>query len=86
MKHRKSTTGYSKLNGCGAAPSCATVALSSSEAEYEEMRAALQKALYLKHLPEEFGIQQKHPIEIGKDNQSCIRLCHFSHVQEEKAD
>ena len=77
----KSTTGYYfKLNGRGAALSWgvkkqATVALSSSEAEYQGMAAAVQEALYLKQLLEDFGIQQKRPIAIGEDNQSCIRLC-----------
>ena len=54
MNDRKSTTGYYfKLNGRGAALSCgvkeqATVALSSSKAEYQGMAAAFQEALYLK--------------------------------------
>ena len=81
VNDRKSTTGYYfKLNGRGAALSWgvkkqATVALSSSEAEYQGMAAAVQEALYLKQLLEDFGIQQKRPIAIGEDNQSCIRLC-----------
>ena len=81
MNDRKSTTGYYfKLNGRGAALSWgvkkqAKVALSSSEAEYQGMAAAVQEALYLKQLLEDFGIQQKRPIAIGEDNQSCIRLC-----------
>ena len=78
---RKSTTGhYFKLNVRGAALSWgvkkqATVALSSSEAEYQGMAAAVQEALYLEQLLEDFGIQQKRPKAIGEDNQSCIRLC-----------
>ena len=81
MNDRKSTTGfYFKLNGRGAALSWgvkkqATVALSLSESEYQGMAAAVQEALYLKQLLEYFGIQQKHPIAIGEDNQSCIKLC-----------
>ena len=81
VNDRKSTTGYYfKLNGRGAALSWgvkkqATVALFSSEAEYQGMAAAVQEALYLKQLLENFGIQQKHPIAIGEDNQSCIKLC-----------
>ena len=81
VNDRKSTTGYYfKLIGRGAALSWdvkkqATVALSSSEAEYQGMAAAVQEALYLKQLLEDFGIQQKRPIAIGEDNQSCIRLC-----------
>ena len=39
------------------------------------MAAAVQEAFYLKQLLEDFGIQQKRPIAIGEDNQSCIRLC-----------
>ena len=81
VSDRKATTGYYfKLNGRGAALSWgvkkqATVALSSSEAEYQGMAAAVQEALYLKQLLEVFDIQQKRPIAIGEDNQSCIRLC-----------
>ena len=81
VNDRKSTTGYYfKLNGRGAALSWvvkkqATVALSSSEAEYQGMAAAVQEALYLKQLLEDFGIQQKHPIANGEDSQSCIKLC-----------
>ena len=81
LNDRKSTTGnYFKLNGRGAALSWgakkqAIVALSWSEAEYRGMAAAVQEALYLKQLLEDFGIQQKHPIAIGEDNQSCIKLC-----------
>ena len=77
VNDRKSTTGYYfKLNGRGAALSWgvkkqATVALTSSEAEYQGMAAAVQEALYLKQL----GIQQKRPIAIGEDKQCCIRLC-----------
>ena len=79
MNDRKPTTGYYfKLKGRSAALSWgvkkqATVALSSSEAEYQGMAAAVQEALYLKQLLEDFGIQR--PIAIGEDNQSCIRLC-----------
>ena len=81
LSDRKSTTAYYfKLNGRGAALSWgvkkkATVALSSSEAEYQAMAAAVQEALYLKQLLQVLGIQQKHPIAIGEDNQSFIKLC-----------
>ena len=80
----KPTTGfYFKLKGLGAALSRGVkkqvkVALSSSESEYLGMAAAVQEALHLKQLPEDFGIQQKHPIAIAEDNQSCIRLCQNS--------
>ena len=39
------------------------------------MAAAVQEALYLKQLLEDFGIQQKNPLAIGEDNQSCIKMC-----------
>ena len=39
------------------------------------MAAAAQEALYLKQLLKDFGIQQKHPIAIREDNQTCIKLC-----------
>ena len=78
---RKTTTGYYfKLNGRGAALSRgvkkqATVALFSSEAENQGVAAAVKEALYLNQLLEDLGIQQKHQIAIGEDNQSCIKLC-----------
>ena len=81
VNDRKSTTAYYfKLNGREAALSWgvkkqATNALSSSEAEYQGMAAAFQEALYLKQHLEDFGIQQKHPIVIGEDNQSYIKFC-----------
>ena len=81
VNDRKSTTGYYfKFNERGAALSWgvrkqATVVLSSSEAEYQGMATAVQVALYLKQLLEDFGIQQKHPIAIGEDNKSFIKLC-----------
>ena len=81
VKDRKPKTGYYfKLHASDAALSWgvkkqATVALSSSEAEYQGMAAAVQEALYLKQLLEDFGIQQKHPKAIGGDNQSCNELC-----------
>ena len=79
VNERKSTPGfYFKLNwrstqlGCQEADQ---IALSSSEAEYQGMAAAVQEAFDLKQLLEDFGVQQKHPIAIGEDNQSCIKLC-----------
>ena len=81
VNDRKSTTGfYFKLNRRGAALSwgvkkLAKFALSSSEAEYQGMAAGVQEALYLKKFLEDFGIQQRRPIAIEEDNQSCIRLC-----------
>ena len=80
VKDRKSTTGYYfKLNGRGEALSWgfkkqATVALSSSEAEYQGMAATVQEALYLNQHLENFGIQQKHPIAIGEDNKGSKHI------------
>ena len=66
VNERKSTKGYYfKLNGRGAARSWgvkkqATGSLSSSEAEYQGMAAAVQEAFYMKQLKEEFGIQHRN--------------------------
>ena len=78
---RKSTTGYYfKFQGNGAAISWevkkqATVALSSTEAT-ATMAAAVQEAIYLRSLMEDFGYPMKEPTYIGEDNQSCIKMCH----------
>ena len=88
VNDRKSTTGYYfKLNGRGAALSWgvkkqATVALSSSEAEYQGMAAAVQEALYLKQLLEDFGIPQKRPRRQPKLYQTLPKP---SHAQKEQA-
>ena len=82
LNDRKSTTGYYfKFEGNGGATSWevkkqATVALSSAEAEYQAMAAAVQEAIYLRALLEDFGLPMKKPIDIGEDNQSCIKMCH----------
>ena len=82
LDDRKSTTGYYfKFQGNGAAISWevkkqATVALSSTEAEYQAMAAAVQEAIYLRALMKDFGYPMKEPIYIGEDNQSCIKMCH----------
>ncbi len=82
LNDRKSTTGYYfKFEGNGGAISWevkkqATVALSTAEAEYQAMAAAVQEAIYLRALLEDFGYPMKKPIDIGEDNQSCIKMCH----------
>ena len=82
LDDRKSTTGYYfKFEGNGAAISWevkkqATVALSSTEAEYQAMGAAVQEAIYLRALMKDFGYPMKDPTYIGEDNQSCIKMCH----------
>ena len=79
VNDRRSTTGYYfNLNRRGAELSRsvkkqARVALSSSQAEYQGM-AAVQEALYLKQLVQDLGIQQKHPLAIGEDNQKLHQI------------
>ena len=78
---RRSTSGhYFKFVGQGAAISWEvkkqqTVALSSSEAEYQSMASAVQEAIHLRNLLEELGCSQNESIMIGEDNQSCIKMC-----------
>ena len=63
VNDRQSTTGcYFKLNF-------------SRGVNKQGMGAAVQGALYLKQLLEDFRIQKKHPIAIGEDSQSCFKLC-----------
>ena len=82
INDRKLTTGYYfKFQGNGGAISWEvkkqpTVALSSTEAEYQSMAAAVQEAIYLRALMQDFGCPTKLPTEIGEDNQSCIKMCH----------
>ena len=82
LNDRKSTTGYYfKFEGNGGAISWevkkqATVALSTAEAEYQAMAAAAQVAIYLRALLKDFGFPMKKAIDIGEDNQSCIKMCH----------
>ena len=82
LNDRRSTTGYYfKFEGDGGAISWevkkqATVALSSTEAEYQAMAAAVQEAIYLRALMKDFGYLMKEPTDIGEDNQSCIKMCH----------
>ena len=40
------------------------------------MAAAVREAIYLRALLEDFGFPMKKPIDIGEDNQSCIKMCH----------
>ena len=54
----------------------ATVALSSAEVEYQAMAAAVQEAIYLRALLEDFGLPMKKPIDIGEDNPvpKCVTI------------
>jgi hypothetical protein len=81
LNDRRLTTGYYfKFEGdCGAisweVKKLATVALSSAEAEYQAMAAAVQDAIYLGALMKDFGYPMKEPTDIGEDNQSCVSRC-----------
>ena len=77
---RRSTTGYFfKLGLSRGAVSWQTkkqqtMALSSCEAEYQGLAAAVQEATFLRSLLCEMGFEQSQPTIIGEDNQSCIKL------------
>ena len=51
-----------------------TVALSSCEAEYQGLAAAVQEATFLRSILCEKGYQQVQTTRIGEDNQSFIKL------------
>ena len=51
-----------------------TVALSSCEAEYECLTAAVQEATFFRSLMCDIGYQQMQATVIGEDSQSCIKL------------
>lgn len=50
------------------------MALSSTEAECITLTEARQKAIWLRHLLEDFGHIQENPTMINEDDQSCIKL------------
>ena len=78
---RRSTTGYSfHVQRSGAAISWSTkkqptAAISTSEAEYQAMAAAVQEGLYLRSLLNEMDMTCDGPTVINEDNQSCIKMC-----------
>ena len=76
--NRRSTTGYVFTLG-GAAISWsskkqASVALSTTEAEYMALSAANQEALYLRALLRDLKHEQTEPTKIYQDNQGTIKL------------
>ena len=81
LDDRRSTTGYSfHLQKAGAAFSWSTkkhptAAISTCEAEYQAMAAAVQEDLYLLSLLDEMGVVIDGPTVIKEDNQSCIKMC-----------
>ena len=40
------------------------------------MAAAVQEAIYLRALLKDFGLPMQKQIDIGENNQSCIKKCH----------
>ncbi len=75
---RKSTSGYVFFIG-GAPVSWATqkqksVALSTAEAEYMALSAAVQESIFLCRLLGEIGAEQNGPTVIHVDNQACISM------------
>jgi hypothetical protein len=75
---RKSTTAYVFMLGGGAITWASklqpTVAISSSEAEYMALAAAVQDAIYLRQLLGDLGFEQREATVICEDNQGCIAL------------
>lgn len=58
----------------------ATVALSSTEAEFIAAAIVTQEAVWMRMLLKDVGYKQKQPTTIFEDNQSCIKF-----IQNEKA-
>lgn len=76
---RRSTTGYLFMLNNGGAVSWSsklqpTVALSSAEAEYMAVCAAVQEAIHLRQLISDLGYMQDQPTVIFEDNQGCIAM------------
>jgi hypothetical protein len=75
---RRSTTGYVfMLNGAAVSwrsQKQASVALSSTEAEYMGICAGTQEAMFLRRLMAELHMPQMAPTPLMEDNQSCIAL------------
>ena len=75
---RRSTTAYLFMLGGGAITWASklqpTVALSSAEAEYMAVSAAVQDAIYLRKLFNDLGFEQREATVIHEDNQGCIAL------------
>lgn len=52
----------------------ATVALSSTEAEYISLSQAMCEAIWLRNILQEFGYTFEDSVPLFEDNQSCIRI------------
>ena len=78
LDSRRSTTGYVFILAGGAiswkVKAQPTVALSSAEAEYMALSAAVQEAIYLRNLMKDLGFGMRRPTTIYQDNQACISM------------
>jgi hypothetical protein len=78
LETRRSVTGYIFRLGGGAiswsSKKQATVAVSSTEAEYMAMSSAAREAIWLRSLLGALGFAQDGPTVIHGDNQGCISL------------
>jgi hypothetical protein len=81
---RRSTTAYVFMIAGGAMSWSsrlqATVALSSTEAEYMSLCAAAQEAIYLRQLLADLGYEQREPTVIYDDNQGCVALAQSDRI------
>eukprot|EP00253_Pinus_taeda_P028118 PITA_28118 len=80
LDDRNSITSYAFSIGSGviawSSKKQSTVALSSCEAEYQALCAAMCEAIWLKRLLNDAGKEQKNSTSIKSDNQSTIKLAH----------
>ena len=85
---RRSTSGcVILLNGCAViwlSKKQATVALSTAEAEYMAMSAALKEVKWLVQLLEEMGCTVEKPVPIYSDNQAAISISSASAVPQSR--
>ena len=92
LDSRRSTTGYVFTLGGGAiswnSKRQATVALSTTEAEYMALSSATQEAIWLRSLLKDLDALQQQPTVIYEDNQACIAVvknptCHsrMKHIE-----
>jgi len=75
----RSVSGYAfLLNGAAVSWRCkvqSTIALSTAEAEFDALSAAVREAVYLRGLMQEIGLPQLEATVVREDNQPCIALC-----------
>tara|TARA_B100000513_G_scaffold134466_1_gene60444 strand:- start:24 stop:4298 length:4275 start_codon:yes stop_codon:yes gene_type:complete len=78
LDSRRSTTGYVFILAGGSVSwkvkAQPTVALSSAEAEYMALSAAVQEAIYLRNLMNDLGYEVRGPTTIYQDNQACMAM------------